>query len=273
MRNVLRIASNIFIVFALCVIVVSGWHLYKILSNYAISEQEYDDLRKNTAVLEEKEPFDSSWGFTPGAPLRIDFDALKAINPDIVAWIYIPGLEISYPVLQGKTNDKYLHTTYKGTYAYAGAIFIDYQNMPDFSDRNTIIYGHNMNNGSMFGKLRRYVDLADPPFNPYVWIMTQDMNYCYRMFSSHISDDANDTYLLFDKSDSENFLKWEEKMKAQSLVKYEDYPFSKTDRVITLSTCHADHTHRRVVHALLIHSERPEQPEKGEGADPKSLGE
>lgn len=269
MRNKLKIFYDVFVVAAICIIAAAAWNIYGILSNYAESNREYEDIRKHTGEAmrrDEDVPFDECWGYTPGKPLIVDFEALKEINPDIIGWIYIPGLEISYPVLKCSSNDQYLHTTYKGTYAYAGSIFIDELNKPDFYDKHTIIYGHNMNNGSMFGRLREFVDLADPPFNPYVWIMTEDMNFCYRIFSSHIAEETDDSYLLFDKDNTDGFSEWEEKIKDWSTVDFEDIDFAKSDRVITLSTCHADHVHRRVVHALMIHSELPPDADSGSTA-------
>ena len=83
----------------------------------------------------------------------IDFDALRAINPDIVGWIVVPGTTIDYPVVQGRDNEWYLHRTFRGERNSAGAIFIDYLNAPDFSDGHTLVFGHNMQRGNMFAPL------------------------------------------------------------------------------------------------------------------------
>lgn len=264
MKRIIRIVSDIFIAAAVIVIVFAGKNLYGLLSNYSESNREYDEIRGHTSHsadtgTDEELQIDRSNGFTPGAPLDVDFDSLREINPDIIAWLWVPGLDISYPILQGRDNDQYLHATYQGTYAYAGSIFIDCQNKPDFFDRNTIIYGHNMNNGSMFGKLKNYVDLAEPPLNPYIWVMTEDVDFCYKIFTSHISEDSSDDYLLFDKND-ESFPAWEQKMRDLTTVDFEEVPFSRNDRVITLSTCHSDHVHRRIVHAQLIYEKTPGKP-------------
>ena len=165
-KQMIRTVGNILLLTAVCMIVFCIWQLLRIFLNYSISEGEYDDVRKNAIYQEEdSNRLDSTWGYTPGRPLRIDFDKLKKLNPEIIAWIYIPGLKISYPVMHTGDNNKYLHTTYRGTYAYAGSIFMDCDNDPDFYDRHTIIYGHNMNNGTMFGRLRRCIDFANPPFS------------------------------------------------------------------------------------------------------------
>ncbi len=88
----------------------------------------------------------------------IDFTQLLSVNSDIVGWLRIRALDISYPVVQGKDNDYYLHRTFEKTDNFAGCLFVNSYNMGDFTDQNTIIYGHNMKNGSMFGKLKNFVN-------------------------------------------------------------------------------------------------------------------
>ena len=88
----------------------------------------------------------------------MDFASLQAINPDIVAWLRIPGV-LEYPVVRGKDNSYYLNHTVQKTYNIAGSIFLDYRNERDFSDSKNIIYGHNMKDGSMFHVLRNYQDI------------------------------------------------------------------------------------------------------------------
>ena len=90
--------------------------------------------------------------------VMVDFAALQAINPDIVAWLRIPGV-LEYPVVRGEDNSYYLNHTVQKTYNIAGSIFLDYRNERDFSDRKNIIYGHNMKDGSMFHVLRNYQDI------------------------------------------------------------------------------------------------------------------
>lgn len=89
---------------------------------------------------------------------EIDFAGLRAINPDIVAWIQIPGIGVDYPVVQGKDNGHYLHYTFDGKANKAGSIFLDYRNRADFMDSKVILYGHNMKDGSMFSNLKKYQD-------------------------------------------------------------------------------------------------------------------
>ena len=88
----------------------------------------------------------------------IDFAVLDSQNPDVVAWIQIPGTQINYPVVQGKDNDYYLHRDLNGQKSTAGTIFLDYADQADFSSLHNVLYGHHMKNGSMFKDISRYKD-------------------------------------------------------------------------------------------------------------------
>ena len=124
---------------------------------YRDGEEEYDNLREYVAVEEPKERKD---GETPEEnqeeTVTVDFEALKKINPEIIAWIRIPDTRIDYPVVQGTDNEYYLKHTFKKTEHVAGSIFLDKDNSPDFTNRKTILYGHNMKDGSMFQGLHKY---------------------------------------------------------------------------------------------------------------------
>lgn len=97
----------------------------------------------------------------PNDPLNryIDFNALWKINPDISGWVYIPGTKIDYPILIGKTDEKYLHRDYTDAYSYAGSIFAyAFSNLN--TDSHTCLFGHNMVSGQMFGGLKKYKNLV-----------------------------------------------------------------------------------------------------------------
>jgi len=89
---------------------------------------------------------------------EIDFEGLRKINEDLVAWIQIPGIGLDYPVVQGEDNEYYLYHTFQKENNKAGSIFLDYRNHDDFTDRRVILYGHNMKDGSMFSNLKQYQD-------------------------------------------------------------------------------------------------------------------
>ena len=145
------------ILLAIGALAFSAWKLRGIYGEYQEGEDTYEEL---ASFVEEPEDTPKPDGGEPDAEpdgyLKIDFEGLQAVNPDVIAWIDIPGLSISYPVVQGIDNAYYLHHLFTGEYNSSGSIFADWHNQPDFADPNTIGYGHNMNNGSMFGTLSHY---------------------------------------------------------------------------------------------------------------------
>ena len=149
------------------ILLAAGIWIYQIVSEYQKAEQEYEQLQeyvkveKSTREPENVKPNiadDDKKGETQEETVMVDFAALQAINPDIVAWLRIPGV-LEYPVVRGEDNSYYLNHTVQKTYNIAGSIFLDYRNERDFSDRKNIIYGHNMKDGSMFHVLRNYQDI------------------------------------------------------------------------------------------------------------------
>lgn len=142
------------------VFVAAGIWLYQIWNGYQQAEQEYQDLRKYVKEIPEKTPDGNvEQQEQDTVEMSVDFEKLKQINEDIVAWIRIPGV-LDYPVVQGKDNEHYLHYTFEGQYHIAGSIFLDCRNTRDFSNQKNIIYGHNMKDGSMFYCLRQYQSLS-----------------------------------------------------------------------------------------------------------------
>ena len=135
------------IVILLVVIAVSGFNM--ILTTY----------REITVANEEaREEFISAYQQDTGLP-EVDFQALKAVNSEIVGWIFIPDTNVNYPVVQSRSsNSYYLTIDYRHRWSVSGSIFMDILCSPDFSDVETLLYGHNMHNGEMFGKLKKYTD-------------------------------------------------------------------------------------------------------------------
>ncbi|MBR6231402.1 MAG: class B sortase [Lachnospiraceae bacterium] len=171
------------------------------------------------------------------APVIVDHKALLAGNPDYRGWIYIEALpNISYPIMQGPDNDYYLHRTYEKAELFAGSIFLDYQCSPDFSDMNTLIYGHNMKDDSMFGILQSIRDDALYKKSPYFWILTAEGNYRYRMFSMFSTDITSEAYILH-KTPNKQFVDWIGKVKGFSDVDMGDMEYDEKSHIVTLSTC------------------------------------
>lgn len=228
----------------------SGYRILGILREYRAGEQTYAALSEYVQVPETTAPTKkTSKKKTPKEDVpaetealkdeinwpTVDFAALQAINPDVVAWIYMEGTQINYPVVRGEDNDEYLYRMIDGNYNSAGSIFMDYRNEPDFSERHTILYGHHMNNGSMFALISDYVaeDLSEE--YPYCLILTPEGNYKLEFFAGYVDDPNADAWQL-DFSSDEAYSQWLEWSAEQSAFLC---PFTPTpeDRVVTLSTC------------------------------------
>lgn len=179
----------------------------------------------------------------------VDFAELQGINPEIIGWIRVGAVNISYPVCQAKDNDYYLHRTFKKVDNFAGCIFENCDNSPFFTDHNTIIYGHNMKNGSMFGQLKKFSEQETVDRNPYFWIFTKDFIFQYRIFSSSIVSKIGDPYII--RFAREDFRKFIDKSIESSDVKCGDVRVSEDDRIVTLSTCTGNDATRRILQGVL----------------------
>lgn len=170
---------------------------------------------------------------------QIDYDALKKINGDFTAVIYIPALEISYPVVSSKDNEDYLHRTFEGKSNFSGSIFLDCNAKGSYDHNNTFIFGHNMKNGTMFGKLKDFLrngDLANS--NPYIFLCRPDGIFRYRIFTYYLTNTSSEIYDDFEGEDGyDRYLRL-----VKRLSSYRNYPegaidFAARPNLITLSTC------------------------------------
>ena len=226
------IISTIVLVVAIAVFCVSGFQLYKIMSGYHKGKAEYDKILE--IAVEEKEPEEEG----QEESFRVNFDELLAINPDTVGWIrFSPEpSQINYPVVQGDDNDLYLHKTFSANDNTVGAIFVNVYNNPDFNDRNTIIYGHRMNDNSMFHDLAKYEDKSFWESNPYFYIYTPDgREITYHIYSTGVVKDVSDTYLTEFASDEDYqaFLNMTKEVAAYDT----GIEVGTDDVIVTLSTC------------------------------------
>ena len=126
--------------------------------------------------------------------IEVDFDGLKKENEDIVGWLWFENEEISYPIMQSDNNEEYLHKTFTGEEAIAGSIFLDCNNSNDFKDPVSIIYGHNMRNKTMFGKLKYYMQDGYYEEHQYFQIRTPKAAYRYRIVSYKTVNQKDEIY-------------------------------------------------------------------------------
>ena len=207
---------------------VSGFMLAKNLIENHISKSIYENAIDDFVIEDgekdkpphkneinhpdiEREPID------PSVPrfdmnISIDFEGLKKVNKDVYAWIMIPETKISYPVMYSNDNDKYLRRSLRGGYNRLGSIFIDARNRKDFSDSNTIVYGHNTTNGTMFGSLHSYKNKDYLANHKFFYIFTEDGMRVYEIYKAYVTD-VYDAVYDFNKSRKGN------------------------DEIVTLSTC------------------------------------
>lgn len=180
----------------------------------------------------------------------VNFEALRVINPDVVAWIYIEGTSVNYPVVQGADNRYYLNRLFDGGYNSAGTIFMDYRNEGDMSNRNIIFYGHNLKNGSMFEAITEYKDQSFYDDHPVCLIMTPEENYTLEFFAGYVTDMNNQAWKLEFGSDEE-FKLWLDDAVSRSEFSSDVNPTAQ-DRVVTFSTCTYEYDNARfVLHGIL----------------------
>lgn len=233
--KLLSIRQKILVV--ICILIcVSGFKVIEGVYNYWYSQKVYESAQ---GMYASKEETLAEWGVT--LP-DVDFESLQEENDDIIAWIYIPKTNVNFPVLKGKTNKQYLYQSYKKKYLTAGSIYIDYRCRRSFSDKNTVIYGHNMHDGNMFGKLKKYSSQDYMTKHQYIYIMRANGNInryqIFAFFNASIEGEVYNLPLQKDGSEDQfNALKYEINMNNT----YTGYKAEEEDtNYITLSTCTQD---------------------------------
>lgn len=249
--------------------IYSGFQIYEILREYRVGEKMYTDTQqfisvqpsKNEiaptepdALVQEQLPQDETIGFeetTPTEPKpditfpEVDFEGLMQISTDVVGWIYIEGTNINYPVVQGKDNRYYISALIDGTPNGAGSIFMDYRNASDFSDYNTVLYGHNMKNKTMFHDICNYRTQEYYEAHPIGLIMTPEKNYYFEIISGYVASLTDSAWQIefADETDAHQWLQGS--MERSLFISYAD-PTS-GDKAITLSTCSYEYANARFV--------------------------
>lgn len=246
------------------ILLFSAWKLISTFLNYREGQNSYASLEQyisvdpteppsagtQTVVLEEagtsteesQKPEQTPW-------LSVDFEKLAQINPDIVAWIFIEGTGINYPVVQGTDNDYYLNHLFDGTYHSSGCIFLDAACSANLSNPHTIIYGHNMKDQSMFAELTSYQDQNYYEAHPVVLLVTPTHQYKIRLFSGYVSDPWTNSWQT--DFSSQNFGDWVSEIASRSSFSSDVYP-SEEDHIVTFSTCSYEFDNARfVVHGYI----------------------
>ena len=203
----------------------SGFLMVRDICQYTESAGAYENLASLVELPEQTEaPEDDTTetepaGEEPSVVLPVvDFEALRETGLDIIGWLSLPDTVINYPVTQADDNEYYLHHLYDGTYNKVGCLFADYENKADFSDRNTIIYGHNMRDGSMFAALNEYDEQSYFDTHKQMYLVTPEGGYLCEIFAAFVAKPSE----------------------------------SGSDKVLTLSTCTPGGASRFIVMAKLV---------------------
>lgn len=206
-------------------------------------------------------------------PRKIDFQGLWAVNPDAYAFIEIPGTQVNYPVMQSSTQeeDYYLNVTFEGVAALPGSIYSRMVNAKDFSDPITVIYGHDMLDGSYFGDLKNYVDRGF--FDTYrdMYIYTPDRQLEYKIIAEVVHDDTviSATHDLKVPDSVPAFIQELQGIPEPQNQFAEDMTVTPEDRLVTLSTCIGDRpNNRRLIVAKLVAEKLIEDQPAEAAADP-----
>ncbi len=184
--------------------------------------------------------------------LTEDYQKLLSINDETVGWLKVNNTRVNYPVVQADNNDYYLdHSFYKQS-NFNGWIFMDYRNNTDNLDQNTIIYGHNLKNGMMFGTLNLLKNSSwyDNPDNLVITFNTTTKQMKWQIFSIYVINVTND-YLYVNFEYDSQFKEFVDKLRSRSIKDF-GVEVSKFDKILTLSTCQNNSKQRLVVHAKLI---------------------
>jgi len=219
------------IVLALVFIAVIGYSTYQIWGIRADYKEEAD---LHSAVLEYKPQEDG--------PVNQSVIDLQAKYPDTMGWLTIPNTKIDYPFVQAGDNDYYLRRDINGEYALAGTLFLDYRCPPDFSARNTIIYGHHMKNGSMFGTIKSFNDKAFFDANRHGTIYLPYETLALEFFAYLVIDPATETE-IYSPVPGDDYLDYIK----QNARHYREIQLTDSARVVTLSTCAYEFDDARMV--------------------------
>ena len=238
MKDILK--KSLFITAIIVVLLLIGYNTYRLLSGlneYKTGNSTYDEI-KQQVINYTVEPGNSD-------EERIDFNKLKSINSDVIGWLTMKDTVIDYPVVKGKDNEYYLHHLYTGEWNSLGTLFVDCRNYDLFTDRNTVIYGHSMLNGSMFFILERYKRQSFYDEHKEFIFETPDKTYRLLSFAGKIMD-AKENFVQFDFETDEDFYDYLDYYIRNSTFK-SDVEVSGSDKVVMMIKCSDDFEDARYV--------------------------
>lgn len=222
-------------------IIWSGYTMYSNNKQNKETEKRYEALQQQYTTT------------TDDHKIRPQFEKLKTINKDIIGWINLEGTTLNYPILQSKDNKDYLQQDFEKQYTRKGSIFMDYRNDPMHTKKNTIIYGHNVGDGTMFDTIEQYLDQTYYDQHKTIQYDTKHGKYNLEIISAYETT-TDDNYIQTDFKTDKQYEKFLENTMKKSQIATTT-TINKNDKIITLSTCEDPYSQskgRKVVVAKLV---------------------
>ena len=239
-----NIPSIILMCFFTALLIYSGTKIVIWYMNNQNNKKISDEIAEFVTVDETKEDNEEKY--------VVDFEKLKEKNSDIVAWLKVNGTNIETTVVKTTNNYYYLTHNFNKEYNSAGWIFADYKNKVDGTDKNLVIYGHNMRDDSMFGSLKWVIneDWYNNEDNKYITLITENETQVYEVFSVYQTE-KEDYYIQTNFNTEKEFNTFAQTIKKRSKKDF-NVDVNKEDNILTLSTCANNNKYRVVLHAKKI---------------------
>lgn len=263
MKNLKKLYLTISIV-SFVIVLVALSAIGFLFFSFKQARDDYSQLAsqaKTSAGRSEKGFWNRKDSADPAMPdpvdIPVDFEFLQGENQDIIGWIQVEGTQIDYPILYDTTyNRYYLNHNFKGTTTGYGSIFVLGENAGDFTDFNTVVYGHNMLDGSMFAQLHKFRKKEFFDTNGQIIVYTPDRKLTYQVFAAYRRDNLN-IILNNDFSTEELQAEYIASIYEQTAVANfnPEYKVTSEDKILTLSTCIGNPAYRYVVQGVLVSDE------------------
>ena len=226
-----EILRRIIFILSLVVFIWSSYKIFITLNEYRNNKNTYKEVQEFAPEVVDNDEGEKSYSLTPE-----DYDKLLSINNDFKVWLTVPNTNINYPVVQTSDNAYYLTNNFKRESNPGGAIFISCDNVSPFEERNTIIHGHNMRDGSMFASLNKFKEEDFFNDNKYVYVNLRDKVLKYEVFSTYV-EEANIESYKYSFGTDEDYVSFLNKIRNKSMHYRDGVELTKDDKIITLSTC------------------------------------
>ena len=235
---VMRIIELIFLI----LLVYSSINIFKWYNNNKENKQIINEIAESVTINEDT---------NEEKKYKINFEELKQKNSDTVAWLKVENTNIEFPIVQANNNSYYLTHNFDKEYNVAGWIFADYKNKLDGTDRNIVVYGHNMRNNSMFGSLKDVIteEWYNNEENKYITFVTENDYQTYQVFS--VYQIKTEDYYIKTEFKSNEFTEFIDTITKRSKKDF-GINVSKEDTILTLSTCSNNNKYRVVLHSVRV---------------------